>query len=427
MLSQLKDKLASVPLLKELAYNNVFLTVAQIYGMGAAAIVNILLIRQLGPTKSGIFISTQALILLVFSLAQLGVHVTAMREGARRKSSVTDYFSSALTIRLFLTWPATVLLVLLVGSILDVGTRGLLILMATYSCLTGIATLPLQAFQSLDRFDTHAKLTVITKTISLVAVVTVLFRTTDLILILATMCAAQVVIIYINWRTLSRYGYPLRLNWNLALGRLIIIDALPVVLAGSAEYINLRADSLFVAKMVSNEAAGLYGASYSVYTTVALLLYVFSSSMFPTLARMSEYKQAADFSKLIHRIKAASFAYGMLGAVALYIVAPFAVPLLFKGDFQESIGYLQALVFALPFVALNRYMVQVLNASDLQMMTFRATAVGAVFNLACNYILIPRMGVQGAIIATIATEILVWVVAYAGFQARMRRPIKSFS
>jgi len=220
---------------------------------------------------------------------------------------------------------------------------------------------------------------------------------------------------------LQRTGYRFRLAWDLALWKRMIKEAVPVMLAASGQYVNLRCDSIIIAAVLGAFAAGIYGVAYNFYLMLSILVYLPSISAFPTLARYSASHPLDTYRRFVNKLGLAIGIYALVAAIGLFIAAPFLLPLLYGSDYLASLEPLRVLVFALPFLALNRLLVQSLNASGLQKWAFIATAIGALFNVSCNLIFIPRFGIIVAAVTTLVTEILVWLVASWGLCVSARR------
>jgi len=202
----------------------------------------------------------------------------------------------------------------------------------------------------------------------------------------------------------------------LKLWQKIITDGIPVMLASSGEYVNLRSDSIIIGSLLGAAAAGIYGVAYSFYLMLAIVVYLPSIGVFPTLARYSVRHGLPSYKVFTNKLSLIFLLFSSLLAAVMYILSPWLLIFLYGDSYQLSIIPLRILIAALPFVALNRLMVQVLNAANLQSWTFRATVSGAIFNVIANLILIPRYGLITAAYTTVITEALVWVVAILGLK-----------
>ena len=114
-----------------------------------------------------------------------------------------------------------------------------------------------------------------------------------------------------------------------------------------------------------------------------------------------------------------AFEYSFALSVLLVISVPIAAltvwfaPLLVSvltawkpGYLPESAQALQILIFFLPFSFINGLTQYVLIALDLQRLITRAFGLTLVFNLGANLLLVPLLGINGAAITTVLSELV---------------------
>jgi len=409
------------PIADELARNSAFASMGQAYQLALSGLLSILLARQLGVEAMGMYVATQALVGLVYVFTRLGLDVPAKRETSRDITRMRPYFGSALAVYLTVSMPLSLILALAAGKLLGIGSVPVIVLMALFVNTSGLVGLYRAAFHALNMFDISARVTVATHTAYVLIVALVLWFYPDLVIVLAVMVIAQLGILLIHVLVMKNIGYGFRPVWDIRLWRRIIIDGIPVMLASSGEYVNLRSDSIIIGAMLGVTVAGIYGVAYSFYLMLAIIVYLPSVGVFPTLARFSANHGLKAYRVFTNKLSLIFLGFSSLVAVGMYLLAPLLLVFLYGDEYQSSIIPLRILIIGLPFVALNRLMVQVLNASDLQSWTFRATAIGATFNVLVNLILIPRFGIVAAAYTTIITEALVWVVAVLGLRWAIAR------
>jgi O-antigen/teichoic acid export membrane protein len=204
--------------------------------------------------------------------------------------------------------------------------------------------------------------------------------------------------------SLLRAGWPLMLN-ALLVGLFFRADQFVIKAsaggqgAGIPEAERERASTLEVER---------YQAAYSFLNFVLLITPAVTLALFPRMARHA----ATDRPRLASEY---AFALKVLLVISVPIVAltvwfaPLLVSVLTGGKAEylpESAVALQILIFFLPLSFINGVTQYVLIALDLQRLITRAFAATVVFNLAANLVLVPLMGINGAAIATILSEMV---------------------
>lgn len=410
---QLRSRLAAKHQSTELAHNSTLAAISFGYDLLFVGLTNILLSHILGANDLGAYASTQALVVLIYGLANLGVQVTSNRQISRSPELANIYLGNSIAIRLTISFPVTVLLALGIGTLFHIGSPKLLILWSIYISTVGIYGLILGAMQALDNFTLSTSISLVSRTFWAAVLVTVAALARDLEILLFCLCLVQVFTLLLATVALTRMGKSPKLRWDMTLWCQIIRHSVPVALAGSAEVVNLRADNVFVASISGSGSAGIYSAAYNLYYFAMVPGYAATLGVFPTLSRTSRCAQS-QFTGLLKRIGAFTGLVGLFCALALAFQAESFVAMLYSYEFHAAVTPVQILALAIPFVVLNRLMVQALNASDRQHWTFRATGTGALFNVIGNLLLVPYYGYVGASVTTVFTEALVLAITLIG-------------
>ena len=151
-------------------------------------------------------------------------------------------------------------------------------------------------------------------------------------------------------------------------------------------------------------AAGLYNAGYrlaQVADVPIVALVRATDADFFAAGRSS----AADARALARRTVVVASAYGVLAGIGIYVCAPI-LPFLLGDDWNESVEVLR-LLSVLPFFrGLRIFPANALTGMGLQNLRNRAFLAALALNIPLNAVLIPRYSWSGAVVATIASEIL---------------------
>ena len=351
---------------KELARGSFLLSISQFYQILLSGVLNILLARLLGVEMIGIYLASQAMIGLIYTFTQLGVQVPAKRETSRDNNQFNSYFGSALAIRLSITLPLTLLLALLFGNIFKIAPLEIVLLISLIMVIAGLSGLLGAAIQALRQFEAYTKVTIFGQTVYFILTVVALLITKNIIFVLMVMIVSQTFIYICYHFSLRKIGYKLHTYWKPFLWKSIIVESIPVVLAGSTEFINLRFDTFLIGIFLDTESAGIYGVAYSLYLVAAIMAHIVSVGAFPTLARYSGSHDLKLYGKFVAKLHIPIGFYGISLAVIGLLSSSIIVSLLYGAEFYESQSPLRILMLALPFITLNRFMIQVLNASGLQ-------------------------------------------------------------
>lgn len=195
-----------------------------------------------------------------------------------------------------------------------------------------------------------------------------------------------------------------RWKYNSALAKKLLSYSWPLIISGIMVALYMKIDQLMLQNMVGLKVAGAYNTVSSLSEAWNFVPTVIISSLFPAIlnARRDDPER---YKKRIQHL------YDLMVylSVPVALVITFASPLiykLYKPEYAFAAPVLSVHIWSGVFVFLGAASTQYLIAENFNKLTFIRTGFGAVVNIVLNLILIPRMGMMGAAIATLA--------AYAG-------------
>ena len=174
-------------------------------------------------------------------------------------------------------------------------------------------------------------------------------------------------------------------------------------------WITSVSDRYMVNEIIGSDANGLYAVAYKLPTILTLVSTMFMQAwQYSAVVEAKEDKtEHAKFFETVWRsFQAVMFLCGS-GIIAL--TKPM-MKVLTSSEFFGSWKYVPLLSVAMVFAAFTSFMGTVYTLNKNSMMSFLTAFIGAGSNIALNLILIPKIGVQGAAIATVASYMLVFAV-----------------
>lgn len=367
-------------------------------------------VRELGEEGYGIFTATLALAAIASSLTDFGITPYSVREVARRHTHATRFLSNFLSVKVGLS------LLALVGALaagVALGYTGgkltALLFAGCYMMALGLVGYFRAFFQAFEQMKDEALSTIVEKTLVIGCGFFFLWRYGTPTAVLGGMTLGIVVTLLLvaGWTT-RRFAAVRPALFSASFLKRALPAALPLGLAGQFVAIYFRTDAVMVDAMVSEAAAGQYGEAYRLLEAVALATGLVTTVIYPRLSSLFHEKRGAVFGRIFARSLLAVGALGLGAAIVLYGFAEPLLRLLTGGTtFEPAAQALQILAWAAPFVSLNYVLSVTMNAADDQRLLAWVLGVAALFNLAVNFILIPRYSFFGASAATVATEALI--------------------
>ena len=170
-------------------------------------------------------------------------------------------------------------------------------------------------------------------------------------------------------------------------------------------YLNYRFDFWIVQRYFGNYDLGIYSLSVNLSQSLWLIITPISLVLFPKFNGQSLDKEEK------RRIFLLSLKLVMMviffSQVATFIFSGFLVPLVYGGEFMNSVLPLKILVCGILFSCLSKLIAMYFVTSGEVKINLKATVIGLIFTIPLDLILIPKLGLVGASLATSITYLAI--------------------
>ena len=174
-------------------------------------------------------------------------------------------------------------------------------------------------------------------------------------------------------------------------------------------WITSVSDRYMVNEIIGSDANGLYAVSYKLPTVLTLVSTMFMQA-WQYSAVVEDKGDKSEHAKFFETVwKSFQAVMFLCGAGIIAFTKPM-MKILTASEFYGAWKYDPLLAIAMVFTAFTSFMGTVYTLNKNSMMSFLTAFIGAGSNIALNLLLIPRIGVQGAAIAPVASYMLVFVV-----------------
>ena len=184
--------------------------------------------------------------------------------------------------------------------------------------------------------------------------------------------------------------------------------SLPMMPTTVIWWITNVSDRFMVTHFWGSGENGLYAAAYKIPTIIALVAGVFNEAW--QISAISESKDREEVSKFFSAVFERYCAVLFLGCAFLIPFTPLGASLLLDESYYEAWGFMPVLLVATVFSSLVTFVGTIYTVKKKTAMSFITAALGALLNIILNLALIPKMGAQGAGIATAASYFAVFAV-----------------
>jgi len=192
------------------------------------------------------------------------------------------------------------------------------------------------------------------------------------------------------------------LNWRASLKSSVklLSDSWPLALSIAAMTIYERIDQVMLGEMVGSEEVGIYSVSVRLAEFWIFIPAAIHWSVFPSIVKSRSindelfYSQMQKFYNLMALL-------GYAVAVPMTFLAQWLVVLLYGKEFSKAGLILAVLIWAAFFTNLEVARSSYLATMNWTKVYFVTVMLGAILNIALNYVLIPRYGGLGAAISSL--------------------------
>lgn len=400
--------------IQRLLSNTAMAFAASVIVKAGNALLFILIGRQLGPTESGIFSLGTTYFTIVFGLSALGIHELMVREVSGRRGESGRYLVNFLSLRLLATF----------------GTYGLLILglrvFAPYSETTqlvililSLAAIPEAIFdicQSL--FEAHERLqvpfvaAVVSSSVKILAGLWLLSQGAPITLIAWVVPVASVISLFVFAPGLvhlfrgTRQSQPARLNLGFLRGQMAYMPSFFVISLFSL--LDYQADALLISLILDEKALGYFAAAQTILLAFNLIPLAVRTAIYPLMSRYhhdAPDKLAVFFESISRYLIAAVLPL----AAGVTVLAEPIVTLIFGQDFGPAVPVLQISIWAIALLLINEPHARLILVYNKQQPAARILGVTTAFNILTNLLLIPRLGINGAAIARLLSNLALYI------------------
>lgn len=194
-------------------------------------------------------------------------------------------------------------------------------------------------------------------------------------------------------------------TWQVSVARAttLLKQSWPLILSGLAVMVYMRIDQIMLGQMLNDKAVGIYTAAVRVSEAWYFIPMAIVGSVFPALLdakKTSEGLYLEQFQKL----------YDVLVMIALAVAIPVTfladriVGALFGAEYLEAGTILSIHIWTALFVFLGVASGRWFLAENRQLLAFQRVFLGMGFNIALNFVLIPKYGGVGAAVATLISQ-----------------------
>lgn len=190
----------------------------------------------------------------------------------------------------------------------------------------------------------------------------------------------------------------------------LLRDCVPYMISGVMISLYSQVDIIMIKHMMNGtDYVGYYSVAYTICNLIAFIPQSISQSARPILMELKK-EDNKSYNTRVTQTLATIIWLAILYSVFITIFADIVIHILYGESFAPSSGVLKVLVWSTLFENLTRIRDMWFIGENESKYVAVLSFVGTITNVIVNAMLIPIMGIYGAAIATIGTQLIVTVV-----------------
>ena len=368
--------------------NASILMTSQLVTWALALLLTIFMPRYLGATAVGEFVIASSIWAIMGMLIGAGIDTLLTKQIAREPDRTPQLVGTALMLRVVFFIVSCGVVALYVHVMAFPSTTVSIIWIIGGSVLLSQIALTCQsALQGLEAMQYTSLANVVSKVINTVVGLSVILLNYGIYAVGFTQVAAALVNAILLLIFLRRYYTP-QFQRQAAPVWTMIRSGVPYLMSGLGLILYGQVDVLIIASLVNTQEIGWYGAASQLFSTLLFIPVVFTTAVFPVLART--YAATPDalpqvLRKTFDMLLLVSIPIGL----GILIVAPQIVVILFGPAFRPSGPILALMGIVLIFTYQNVLIGQFLISTDRQNSWTIVMVVAAIITVPLDLVLVP--------------------------------------
>ena len=377
----------------------------KIFQMLISLVVSTITARYLGPSNYGIISYTNAYITFFSSICTLGLNGIIVKEIIVNRESEGEIIGTAIIMRIF----SSIISMMAIGFIIRTTNPNDNVIY-TVAMLQAIGIV-FASFDTINYWYQSALMSKIPTIIqSFAYVVMTIYRIIILIqkkdvewfafaVSLDTIVIA--VLLLLSYYRNKKHKLLFRKTW---IG-ILLKQSYPIIIAGIMSTVYSQMDRIMIGKMLDQEQVGLYSIAVTIAGLWSFIPVAFLDSARPVVMEAKTSNEEL-YIKRLKQLYAFILWLSFLYSIFMTVFSKIIIKVLYGNSYMEAHKALVIVVWYCAFSYLGSAKnIWIICEKKMRYETV-FTTIGAATNLILNFLLIPKMGIEGAAIATLITQIV---------------------
>ena len=385
--------------------NSMWIVGQQFFQMAMQFVVSIFIVRYLGPSDYGVISYTTCYIGFFMSIVTLGMDSIVIKKMIEYPDDEGEILGGCITYRLFAALFSSISVIILIFVI----NPGDMVKLTVIACQS--LQFFFRSFQLIDTWFQRyllSKYSSYGKTIACVAVSAykiVLLVTAKSVIWFAIADSIMEFVIVLFEYVIYTKKFKRKIKPNKTWGLKVLKESYNFIIAGVMVSIYSQIDKIMIGNMLSDYDVGQYTASANICSIALLIPAAFITSFQPTIVERKKDGED-EYQLLIKKVHSGIIWLSIIMSLAISLFSGLIIRFIYGADYITAASTLRIAIWfqALSIIGSLRSVWLLCEEKTDYLKAF--VCIGVFVNVTLNYILIPQIGINGAAIATIITELV---------------------
>jgi len=404
--------------------NTFWLTSSQVIAGTLSAILAILIARHLGVEGFGKFSFAFSFVVIFSVFTDFGLITLTTRELARNGLMVKKYIDNIIIIKFILGLLTLGIIILALNFLNKTAEVKLLIFWAgIWMIIQSFPHFFQSIFRAFEQMEYEAISKIAYSLTSFIIVFYIINTSLGLKFLIQGYVFSALVGLIITIFLIRKRFVKFKSEVDLLFWKNLFREAWPFAIFTIFAGVYFQISTVILSILDTDSAVGLYSIAFNSVIIFFVLPDIVSGSVLPTLSKLFVKKNL--LKELSKKLIILMLCIGLILAIVLFFGAPFFIKLIYGKEFAGATLAFQIMVWVLPLRFMNYLFAVFLIAANLQKKRLNAAIICALFNILMNLILIPAFSFEGAAVATLLTEIILFLLYFIFYKNVIKSDNKS--
>lgn len=396
---------------RSIAVNTLTLSISEVVTKIAQFLIFVFIARSLGSAVFGRFNFAYAFSIIAVLFMDMGINYMLIRDISKNRGLVKKFIVNSFAIKIALS----IITFIITFLILNVANypeeaRILVYILVLFAFLKSFTELLFSVFKAYEAMYYEALLKILRMLAALAFGLLAINFYKDIILLSIVFLVIEAVIFILSFFIILSKFVKLKLSFDYNFSKKIFKSALPFSLSMIFASIYFYIDIIMLSIMKGDSAVGIYSAAYNMTLAILFIPGMYVFAIYPVLS-----KNFNEFKDKVILIYERSFKYmyiiGLPISIGFYVLARNMILFVYGNEFFPSVIVLK-LISWFVFIKFVSFITGIMLSVQIPYLRTLAQGVTAGLNLILNFLLIPRYSYIGAGIATLISELALFIITF---------------